>query len=390
MKLTAAFILSCMAIFSSLAFAKKDNKNNFLSFDELKYETEDENFEIKLNGYLFFDTVNYDDSGKQFEFKNGSDLRSARIAVKTKLFKRWKAKLQYDFSKEEPERKDAWLSYDVLDNLTVRLGQFEQYSSLEGSTSLKNTTYLERSIPVETFLRGRTYGIDLQSSNSFWGVQAGTYIEEHDQFDDPEKRHKANLALRLFTFPVESKKYLVHFGIWGLKEYPANGKFEAEAEPETNINEKNILDSGKIKHVDSVLINGLEAAFIYKSFSLQTEYLSEKIDREEDRASITYDGYYASISYFWTGERRKYDKDDGSFDEIEPKHFWGAFETAIRYSYIDMSDENRDRGEMDSITLALNWYPTDQIRLQYNYSKVDFTDSINKIGISQLRAHYHF
>ncbi len=65
------------------------------------------------------------------------------------------------------------------------------------------------------------------------------------------------------------------------------------------------------------------------------------------------------------------------FDILQPrKPFslqsggWGAWELAVRYSSLDLSDDTVEGGEIDDLSLGLNWYPNAFVRLTANYVDV--------------------
>jgi phosphate-selective porin OprO/OprP len=77
---------------------------------------------------------------------------------------------------------------------------------------------------------------------------------------------------------------------------------------------------------------------------------------------------------FLTGEHREYDTSRGIFTGTSPKryfHFkkegWGAWEVALRHSYIDLNDKDISGGEERNFTLSLNWYFTSKTRIMFNY-----------------------
>ena len=145
---------------------------------------------------------------------------------------------------------------------------------------------------------------------------------------------------------------------------------------------------------DSAHLIGLEAAWVYESFSLQGEYvfaLVDDIDGGFFGASGDADFSAASIqaSYFLTGESRPYDRATGTFGRVKPnQNFmedggWGAWEIAARYSMLDLSDGAFDGGEIDTFTVGANWYLNPNMRIMFDYSFSD-TDE-GDVGIFMTR-----
>jgi phosphate-selective porin OprO/OprP len=115
----------------------------------------------------------------------------------------------------------------------------------------------------------------------------------------------------------------------------------------------------------------------------------------------TYQGGYAFLSYFLTGESRGYKKETKTTDRVTPYEpfFWvdacqgaacgrGAWELALGYSWVDLEDghdivattpansTNRRRGFNNDIVFGVNWYHNPWSRMTFNYEHeiLDFVD----------------
>ncbi|MGH8525179.1 MAG: OprO/OprP family phosphate-selective porin, partial [Gammaproteobacteria bacterium] len=124
--------------------------------------------------------------------------------------------------------------------------------------------------------------------------------------------------------------------------------------------------------VEDIARAGAEAALVWGPFSLQGEYIWTHLDRDSGLSDPAFDGYYVYGSWFLTGESRPYDNEKGRFTGVLPKSIvgkggYGAWEVALRYSDVDLNDEDIEGGEEDNLTVGLNWYPTRNIRFMANY-----------------------
>jgi phosphate-selective porin OprO/OprP len=139
---------------------------------------------------------------------------------------------------------------------------------------------------------------------------------------------------------------------------------------------------------------GLEAATVYGPLSLQSEYFLVQADpTAADASDMTFPSFYVSVSYFLTGENRRYRRDLGVFDRTRPfEDFFrvraedgtvysgmGAWEVAFRYDYIDVGDAGPSAGMCAAQTFGVNWYLNPYTRLMWNYVHADthkyYTDS---------------
>ena len=87
----------------------------------------------------------------------------------------------------------------------------------------------------------------------------------------------------------------------------------------------------------------------------------------------TFDGFYVFATWFLTGETRPFH--NGNFDRVKPlkplgKGGAGAFELAVRYDRLDLSDTPvlaRAGNRAESLTLGLNWYFNPYAKLMFNW-----------------------
>jgi phosphate-selective porin OprO/OprP len=126
-----------------------------------------------------------------------------------------------------------------------------------------------------------------------------------------------------------------------------------------------------------------EFALVYESLSLQAEYLAAKVDRASSVRDPLYHGGYAQVAWFLTGETRPYRLVPGAFDRPRPiaplfgkDGGWGAFEFAVRYSTLDLSDlpGTPGRERLRDFGVALNWYSTTNTIIYANYIRGDLED----------------
>jgi phosphate-selective porin OprO/OprP len=99
--------------------------------------------------------------------------------------------------------------------------------------------------------------------------------------------------------------------------------------------------------------------------------------------NLSFSGFYAFASYFITGESRAYIPSEASFGRVKPKNNFGlksgsgpgAWEVALRYSYVDLNDEDVQGGEENNVTAGLNWYLNPNVRIAFNYIFAHVEDS---------------
>ena len=93
-----------------------------------------------------------------------------------------------------------------------------------------------------------------------------------------------------------------------------------------------------------------------------------------------------------TGESRAYNRRQGIFGKLIPKRDVnsggpGAWELAARYSNVDLTDSNINGGDMDRISVGLNWYPSTSLKttVQYGWIDLDRFGSRTTTEVLQVR-----
>jgi phosphate-selective porin OprO/OprP len=160
---------------------------------------------------------------------------------------------------------------------------------------------------------------------------------------------------------------------------------------------------------DQEYIMGLEALYIRGPFSVQAEYGWNFVDNVKGVVqagslaaptaalspfatpqNYVFSGGYLQLAYTLTGENRAYDRRIGTLAREYYGHAgpyengflvrdengrlcWGmgAWEVAVRYSYLDLNDGtglNRIQGgDLTGLTLGLNWYVNTNLNVMLDY-----------------------
>ena len=140
------------------------------------------------------------------------------------------------------------------------------------------------------------------------------------------------------------------------------------ARPEARPADEKLVKTGKIDQVDRIALVGLESAWQQGPVSVQAEWMRSHLRRASGQPSLDFDGWYVAGSWFVTGEVQRYR--DGRFKGIDITRPGGAWELAARYSRVNLDDRDTRGGRENNITLGLNWYANDHVRLMLNYIDV--------------------
>jgi phosphate-selective porin OprO/OprP len=337
-------------------------------------KTRDGQFSTKLGGRVQADVAVY---SREPAMGDGTEIRRARLYLEGIMYSDWGYKLQYDFASTGGNGKgiaDAFITYNGFDNLQLKVGNFKDPFSLQEQTSSKFITFTERSLP-SAFTAGRHIGIMASKKQQHWSLAGGLFGDSLTVTNGT--RHNQDegwgLGTRGTYAPINDKTKVVHFGL-GLnyRDTGGLGSTSFRQQAETHISGINIVDTAIITNVQNFYKVGVELATIMGPLSAQAEYITTSVSRNTT-TDLVFDGCYIQTGYFFTGESRNYKK--GAFGSITPKASVGeggigAWELALRYSTLDLSDKDIDGGDVDSYTVGLNWFATPSLRFSANYVDV--------------------
>jgi len=342
----------------------------------VKVKSDDGNFSFKLGGRVQFDAAYSDDDVTELD--DGLEFRRLRIAAKGTVYKDFAYKIQVDYSDDNLDVKDAYFKYKPWGLL---VGSFKGPFGLEELTSSNDITFMERSSSGNAFNTSHRRGIGIQQGGSNYSVAAMLYGQNDSTDDDDQEDYGA--GVRLTYAPLASKGKVVHLGFGLASEKPTNDSDTLRLRSRAAVHHpgNRLVDTrSNITAVDNIMKYGLEAAFVTGPFSMQAEYFNYDVERDNGQSDLEFDGYYVQAAYALTGESRKYKAKKGAFGGYSPKGKWGAWEVALRYDTVDLTDDNVVGGEQDVTTLGLNWYLNKQVRVMLNYADVDVDDARGNVG----------
>ena len=371
-----------------------------------------------VGGRIFADTAMFDQNANSVtqvgDIENGTEMRQTRLFCKGSMFNVVDYKLEFDLA-GQTTFNDVYLAVKELPLVgNVRVGHFKEPFGMEQLISTRFITFMERAPgDAGVFVPARNMGIMAydcsESERITWAI--GAFVSEQD--DDPPRKELAreqNAALTMRTTytpwydEATEGRGLLHTGV--AYSYRALGDETAQlrGRPESHLAPR-VIDTGIINASDMQLL-GAELAYVYGPFSVQSEVYGATVNQNVG-GDLSFNGCYAYLSYFLTGENRAYSRKAGTFTRVVPfENFFrvrdqdgyvqtgkGAWEVAYRYSYVDLDDGLIQGGQISDHTFGLNWYLNPYTRVMWNYvnsttDRAGVNDGI--VNIFQMRAQVDF
>ena len=375
----------------------------------LEVATTDKQYSFKLGGRIQADFDSFD--GFYTTNNNSSNeayFRRAQLEVGGN-YKDWRYQFNYDFSDKTGSNQkfdEATITYTGFSPVNIRIGRFDPDYSLEKATSSKWVTAIERSpvLDLASWTTSHEDGMGIQVNGTYGGMFYGSAsLQQQDptsnyDLEDEDGKDVNSYFLRGVIAPIVSETQVLHFGLdYASRSYDDEGtsgngtittRLGVRGLTEANANSGSITlgNNGGLYEDDEVL--GLEFAYMYGPFSVQSEYLKRDLSGQDNNGDREATGYNMQLAYTLTGESRVYKLDGAKFDTIKPMDkVGGAWEVFYRYDNLNVEDDDImatvggvqiDETEAKVHTLGVNWYVNEAVKLSANYlmTKTD-DDTVN-------------
>lgn len=336
------------------------------------------------------------------DLSDGANFRRVRLGVEGRAFGDFEYNFLYDFGgsgvEEGGKISAAWVQYNGLGRVKLRVGAYAPVTSLEDAASSNSALFAERASVAET-VRGIAGGdgrtaIGVLSSGERWNAAAAITgntigVSSYDE--------QASFVSRFAYVPYRRESSLIHLGVNTTVVFSpaASGPDIAPAgavtnirlrdRPEIRVDGARLVDTGNID-ADRLTSVGAEFGVQRGPLYLQAEYFDINVERRNSPLpDPEFSGWYVQGSWILTGESRRYAIANAGFDGPRPArpfsprdHQWGAVELALRYSSLDLNFlENATPaagsvrgGEQEILSVGLNWYLNNAVTLQAAYRNV--------------------
>ena len=335
---------------------------------------------------------------------------------------------------------DLWMQIRELPILgTVRVGNQKDPYGFEHLTSSRWLNFMERSFNQDAFEgpfnNGFVPGIQIMNSAYDGRVawQVGEFKNVNNPFGFSNSTGGSQTVGRFVMLPVfeDEGRKLLHLGVSGRTMEPqrrppgydqTTGDPIGPTLPFTRFRSRGDIRNGPPGPLNSIYADtgllqanwqnmiGLEFVGNNGPWSFQSEYFGSWLYNARTPSlaangyqnntntsgqqpapgtalgTVFYQGGYAEVLYFLTGESRTYSLIESRFDRPIPRNNFyvvreggrggrpavseGAWQLGVRYNYLCLNDGQVNGGVLNGMTLGLNWLMNPNARIYFNY---DFT-----------------
>jgi phosphate-selective porin OprO/OprP len=303
----------------------------------------------------------------------------------------------------------------VISNL--RVGQQQDWFSLEHIESARFLDFMERSPIFDAFAgpnnAGYSPGISTFRSYMHEKVQMQLGAYKTNMYD---KEFSYDIGNSNYTYggrvvytpyydELNNGRYLVHMAV-GAEQREFNNQLNPNLNGDnirlrtrgdlrntTSQLTPNYLDTGNFYATGQAVLDP-EIAIQWGSLLIQGEYclgwMENAATQQGGRRlhNAAFGGGYVEALYFLTGESRPYLREAGVFGRTVPLQNGyllrgaglgtGAWQVGARYDYMSLNSPGINGGQLQDMTLGLNWWLNPNARIQFNYvlSHIDNTATV--------------
>jgi phosphate-selective porin OprO/OprP len=307
---------------------------------------------------------------------SGTKIRRARLFFQGQFFRHGFFKVEYDFSNaQDNELTDVYMGISLPRVGLVRVGHFKEPFSLQFQNSSNFLSFNERA-GLQAFSPNRNTGIMLSGNflarDSTYAI--GFFRRTDDVGEGFSSEEDYRLTARITALPYfeNGGRQLAHLELGFSHQFADESEGVRYAYEGGSTFGPNLVDTGLLG-VENVELFNIGLALVDGSFAIQSE-TALTVPHGGISENPLFWGTYTEVSWWITGERRRYLRGRGVFSRVVPKNrfapekgSWGAFELAARISWLDLTNDGIRGGELIDGAIAFNWVLFSNLRMNNNY-----------------------
>lgn len=364
-------------------------------------------FTIRFGAGLLIDYAAFAqdlDSKRQIEVHPEPRLRDFRFLFGGKLFPKikrsitWSAGIMYDGTAHEWRVRQTGVMIEAPKlRGALFIGRSKEGFSLNkvmtgyDGWTMERSTMNDATIPI---LADGIKWLGYSKKHQFlWNVG---YFNDVLSKGESFSTYSSQVVGRFAVLPIASEKEnkVLHLGVNLRYGKPLDNKIRFKSRPEA-FPAPFFIDTGSFPS-DSTRIIGYEAYYRGKRWLFGSEYWWVFVSSDAKRDPVFHGGEVVA-TYLFNDATRAYNTIGGYFRDVEPKRSVfeggpGAWELVIHYSRSDFNDKSVQGGTFGRITSQVNWYLSDNLRLEanYGYGRLDRFNLKGNTQFFQTRMQFYF
>jgi len=272
---------------------------------------------------------------------------------------------------------DYRLDIPFYKGTNLSIGNQKEPISMERIMSMVQIPMQERSAAADALLPSRNFGAVVsgnaaQQRMSWAGGVFNNWVNSKGSVGD----NPTQLIGRVTWLPLitEDESSLLHVG-FGIRHSTAEKGVRYLSEPE--FNKSPVFVDTTLIDADDALQTNMEVSWRKGPYWLSAEYNNTAVDSPVF-GDLDFSGYNITASWILTGEMRAYNKRSGILGPIPvAKSVYqggkGAWELSTRWSSVDLADGLIDGGQLDILSVGVNWWlsPIFNVNMNYRYIEND-------------------
>jgi phosphate-selective porin OprO/OprP len=266
---------------------------------------------------------------------------------------------------------DYRLDIPLTEKMSLAVGKQKEPISMERLAALSFWPMQERATALDALLPARNVGVTLSGTmldrRMTWaGGVFNDWFDAGQSFSESSNQFVGRMTWLPFISADESS--LLHVG-FGVRYTDGREKLRYVTTPE--FNQSPIFVDTDPLDGDNALAYNPEVSWRMGPFWLSSEALITDVSAPQLDNPL-FHGYHVSGAWSLTGEMRPYNRRSGVFGQLPvakpvTEGGLGAWELAMRWSNLDLTDGKVEGGELGIFSLGLNWWPVRPASFSANY-----------------------
>lgn len=355
--------------------AQKDGVHVDWSKGTPEFTSADGRFSFRPRGRILVDlgtTMGSDVAARNI---TATQARSLRLGFEGSVGQHLSYLLEGDFADNDIAIKSAYLAWTtgfMGQQAEFALGNRLNDRGLDGSSGTISVPFLERNFVAQGIIPVRGFfglGAAARIYGGRWHV--GVQVSGDDINNPGTAGDGLTIAARAHWNPVKTADWLLHLGVWGFHEDLATDVTRPTRAIAVGgfYNDNLRISAGSFSNAKSGDGYGFEFGAFHRSLWAYGEYGTRTL-RNVAGVSTDQAAWAVQGGWFLTGETPPYLTRGGVWSRPRVLRPFtsggsGAVELATRYEELDYND-NPTAGRGTALTLGVNWYLNNFVRLQLN------------------------